>query len=212
MTAPSTAMSSEEAMPDGHDMSEGAEEGLQRILLGRNLDRVLAYVRMKMDLAVATNAELSAIRTQVLQMGSFLTVALVLGTGGLDSFFDWDRNVLFASLTVTLLVVLMAASGMRVSSQYTDIVLDEHHAFEALYALIVWEGCDDIDAIAREVCAIEQETRAKVDSMNRRHRLLAGTILHTMMHFERHSPFQDDIGTMHHRLPHTGESGHLGEP
>ncbi len=56
--------------------------GLQRILLGRNLDRVLAYVRMKMDLAVATNAELSAIRTQVLQMGSFLTVALVLGTGG----------------------------------------------------------------------------------------------------------------------------------
>ncbi len=52
---------------------------------------------------------------------------------------------------MTLLIVLMAASGMRVSSQYTDIVLDEHHAFEALYALIVWEGCDDIDAIAGSV-------------------------------------------------------------
>lgn len=204
-------MSDEDHPADASDISEGTEEGLQRILLGRNLDRVLAYIRMKMDLAVATNAELSAIRTQVLQMGSFLTVALVLGTGGLDSFFDWDRNVLFASLTVTLLVVLIAASGMRVSSQYTDIVLDEHHAFEALYALIVWEGCDDIDAIAREVCAIEQETRAKVDKMNKRHRLLAGTLLHTMMHFERHSPFQDDIGMMHHRMPHTGESGHLGE-
>ncbi len=204
-------MSDEDHPADASDLSEGTEEGLQRILLGRNLDRVLAYIRMKMDLAVATNAELSAIRTQVLQMGSFLTVALVLGTGGLDSFFDWDRTVLFASLTVTLLVVLIAASGMRVSSQYTDIVLDEHHAFEALYALIVWEGCDDIDAIAREVCAIEQETRAKVDKMNKRHRLLAGTLLHTMMHFERHSPFQDDIGMMHHRMPHTGESGHLGE-
>ena len=184
------------------------QESLDAILLGRTLDRVLAYIQMKMNLAVATNAELSAIRTQVLQIGSFLTVALVLGTGGLDSFFDWERNILIASLSVTVLVLFGAWFGIKVSSQYTDIIMDEHHAFETMYSLIVWEGCDDIDAIAEEVCAIEQETRAKIDGMNRRHRLLTGTILHTMMHFERHSPFSEDIGSRVHSLPHTNKSAH----
>lgn len=178
------------------------------VLQGRNIDRVLAYIKMKMDVALATNSELSAIRAQVLQMGSFLTVALVLGTGGVHSFLDWDRTILALSLSVTIVVVLLAYQGIRVSSRYTDMIMDEYHAFETLYSLIVWENVNDIDAIAKEVCEIEQSTRKVIDTENRKHPLLVGTILHTMMHYERHSPFHEDIGTMTHRLPMTDADGH----
>lgn len=73
------------------DTTENTQEGLNQILLGRNIDRIITYIQMKMNTAISVNSELSSIRTQVIQMGWFLTVALVLGTGGLNSFLGGIR-------------------------------------------------------------------------------------------------------------------------
>jgi hypothetical protein len=169
------------------DSTESTQEGLNQILLGRNIDRIISYLQMKMNTAIAVNSELSAIRTQVIQMGWFLSVALVLGTGGLDSFFEWSQTALYISLSVTLLVGVLAFSSIHTLTQYTDLIMEEHRAIETLYCIIVWEGFADITAITTEVQRIESETRLKVDEMNRKHRLLTGTILHSMIHFERDS-------------------------
>jgi hypothetical protein len=172
-------------LPEVKESTETTQEGLNQILLGRNLDRIITYIQMKMNTAIAVNSELSAIRTQVIQMGWFLTVALVLGTGGLNSFFDWNQSALIISISVTLLVGVVAAVSIRTLTQYTDLIMEEHRAFETLYSIIVWNGFADLTAITSEVGRIELETRHKVDDMNRKHRLLTGTILHSMIHFER---------------------------
>ncbi|MEK9650679.1 MAG: hypothetical protein VW102_00610 [Poseidonia sp.] len=173
------------SLPEVKESTETTQEGLNQILLGRNLDRIITYIQMKMNTAIAVNSELSAIRTQVIQMGWFLTVALVLGTGGLNSFFDWNQSALIISISVTLLVGVIAAVSIRTLTQYTDLIMEEHRAFETLYSIIVWNGFADLTAITSEVGRIELETRHKVDDMNRKHRLLTGTILHSMIHFER---------------------------
>ncbi len=165
--------------------TQTTQEGLNQILLGRNVDRIIGYINMKMSTAVAVNAELSAIRTQVLQMGWFLTVALVLGTGGLDSFFEWSQTALVVSVSVTILVAAFAMWSIRTLTVYTDIVMEEHQRMETLYCHIVWNGFADTAAIAKRVDSIEADARAKVDEMNKKHRLLTGTILHSMIHFER---------------------------
>lgn len=165
--------------------TETTQEGLNQILLGRNVDRIIGYINMKMSTAVAVNGELSGIRTQVLQMGWFLTVALVLGTGGLNSFFEWSQTALLVSVSVTVLVAAFAMNSMRTLTVYTDIVMEEHQRMESLYCHIVWHGFADTDAIAQRVAEIESDTRRKVDDMNKKHRLLTGTILHSMIHFER---------------------------
>ena len=167
------------------EATETTQEGLNQILLGRNVDRIISYIQMKMNTAIAVNSELSNIRTQVIQMSWFLTVALVLGTGGLNSFFAWTREALAISVSVTIIVGLTAFTSIRTLTQYTDLIMEEHRAFESLYCIIVWEGFGDTVAISKEVDRIETETRRKVDDMNRKHRLLTGTILHSMIHFER---------------------------
>jgi hypothetical protein len=178
-------MTAEQGPTEIRESTDTTQEGLNQILLGRNIDRIISYLQMKMNTAIAVNSELSSIRTQVIQMGWFLTVALVLGTGGLNSFFEWSQTALYISISVTILVGLVAFSSIRTLTQYTDLVMEEHRALETLYCIIVWEGFADITAISAEVQRIESETRAKVDDMNRKHRLLTGTILHSMIHFER---------------------------
>lgn len=177
------------------EVTESTQEGLNQILLGRNVDRIISYIQMKMNTAIAVNSELSSIRTQVIQMGWFLTVALVLGTGGLNSFFNWNQNALIISISVTLIVGMIAASSIRTLTQYTDIIMEEHRAFETLYSVIVWKGFADLNTITKQVENIELDTRNKVDEMNRKHRLLTGTILHSMIHFERES-IKLDMGSM----------------
>lgn len=177
------------------EVTESTQEGLNQILLGRNVDRIISYIQMKMNTAIAVNSELSSIRTQVIQMGWFLTVALVLGTGGLNSFFNWNQNALIISISVTLIVGMIAASSIRTLTQYTDIIMEEHRAFETLYSVIVWKGFADLNTITKQVENIELDTRKKVDEMNRKHRLLTGTILHSMIHFERES-IKLDMGSM----------------
>lgn len=177
------------------EVTESTQEGLNQILLGRNVDRIISYIQMKMNTAIAVNSELSSIRTQVIQMGWFLTVALVLGTGGLNSFFNWNQNALIISISVTLIVGMIAASSIRTLTQYTDIIMEEHRAFETLYSVIVWNGFADLNTITKQVENIELDTRNKVDEMNRKHRLLTGTILHSMIHFERES-IKLDMGSM----------------
>jgi hypothetical protein len=167
------------------EATESTQEGLNQILLGRNVDRIITYIQMKMNTAIAVNSELSSIRTQVIQMGWFLTVALVLGTGGLNSFFGWNQNALIISISVTLVVGIIAAVSIQTLTQYTDLIMEEHRSFETLYSVIVWKGFGDIPVITNEVQRIELDTRKKVDDMNRKHRLLTGTILHSMIHFER---------------------------
>ncbi len=56
------------------------------------LDRILGYVRMKMDVALAANSELSATRTQIAQMDAFILVAFVIGTGGVQALMGWDNT------------------------------------------------------------------------------------------------------------------------
>lgn len=177
------------------EVTESTQEGLNQILLGRNVDRIISYIQMKMNTAIAVNSELSSIRTQVIQMGWFLTVALVLGTGGLNSFFNWNQNALIISISVTLIVGMIAASSIRTLTQYTDIIMEEHRAFETMYSVIVWKGFADLNTITKQVENIELDTRKKVDEMNRKHRLLTGTILHSMIHFERES-IKLDMGSM----------------
>ncbi len=177
------------------EVTESTQEGLNQILLGRNVDRIISYIQMKMNTAIAVNSELSSIRTQVIQMGWFLTVALVLGTGGLNSFFNWNQNALIISISVTLIVGMIAASSIRTLTQYTDIIMEEHRAFETLYSVIVWKGFADLNTITKQVENIELDTRNKVDEMNRKHRLLTGTILHSMIHFERES-IKLEMGSM----------------
>lgn len=180
-----TAMIDVELPTEIKEATESTQEGLNQILLGRNVDRIITYIQMKMNTAIAVNSELSSIRTQVIQMGWFLTVALVLGTGGLNSFFGWNQNALIISISVTLIVGIIAATSIRTLTQYTDIIMEEHRCFETLYSVIVWKGFGDIPVITNEVQRIELDTRKKVDDMNRKHRLLTGTILHSMIHFER---------------------------
>jgi hypothetical protein len=180
-----TAMIDVELPTEIKEATESTQEGLNQILLGRNVDRIITYIQMKMNTAIAVNSELSSIRTQVIQMGWFLTVALVLGTGGLNSFFGWNQNALIISISVTLIVGMIAATSIRTLTQYTDIIMEEHRGFETLYSVIVWKGFGDIQVITHEVQQIELDTRKKVDDMNRKHRLLTGTILHSMIHFER---------------------------
>ena len=180
----------------------------EEIVLQRRIDRALAYIKMKMDTAMAVNHELDSTRTQIAQMTAFVLIALVLGTGGLQSFLDWNRNILLLSASTALLVLLISSQVTRVSNRYTDIIMDEFHAFETLYGLVVWENVDDMDALSRECSAVEQGTREAIDAENRTHPLLLGTILHSMIHFERHSEFPEDIGSADHSLPITGESGH----
>ncbi|MDA0925204.1 MAG: hypothetical protein O3C36_01035 [archaeon] len=175
--------------------TETTQEGLNQILLGRNVDRIIGYINMKMSTAVAVNGELSGIRTQVLQMGWFLTVALVLGTGGLNSFFEWSQTALLVSVSVTLLVAAFAMDSMRTLTAYTDIVMEEHQRMETLYCHIVWHGFADTAAIAQTVAEIESDTRGKVDDMNKKHRLLTGTILHSMIHFERDHAIFGEVNT-----------------
>jgi hypothetical protein len=86
--------------------------------------------------------------------------------------------------------------------------MDEFHALETLYALIVWENVDNIEDLTNEIRLIEQSTRAKIDAENKKHRLLTGTILHSMIHYERHSPYSDDIGSSRHHLHLTDSDGH----
>jgi len=174
-----------EAPTEIKDTTENTQEGLNQILLGRNIDRIITYIQMKMNTAISVNSELSAIRTQVIQMGWFLTVALVLGTGGLNSFFGWNQNALIISISVTLLVGIVATTSIRTLTQYTDLIMEEHRSFETLYSIIVWKGYADISGITQQVHKIELDTRNKVDDMNRKHRLLTGTILHSMIHFEQ---------------------------
>ncbi len=175
-----------------NDSAETTQEGLNQILLGRNIDRVIAYIQMKMNTAISVNSELSGIRTQIIQMGWFLSVALVLGTGGLNSFFEWNQTALVISVSVTLIVAIFSYSSIRTLTEYTDLIMEEHHAFEALYSTIVWDGFGDLVSIAKQVSEIENNTKIKVDAMNRKHRLLTGTILHSMIHFESQPIIVDD--------------------
>ena len=183
-------------------------ETAEEILRGRELDRILGYIRMKMDVALAANGELSSIRTQMVQMGSFLIVALVIGTGGVQVILGWDSQPIAIAVASALMVMLLVYSITRTSAVYTDIVMDEFHALETVYSLIVWEGVDDLAALAKEIISVEHSTRARIDAQNRKHRLLTGTILHSMIHFERHSPFDDDISASKHELPFTKADGH----
>lgn len=183
-------------------------EATEEILRGRDLDRILGYIRMKMDVALAANSELSSTRTQVVQMGSFLIVALVIGTGGVQAIIGWEAKPIAIAVLSALLVMMVVVNVTRTSTTYTDIVMDEFHALETVYSLIVWEGANDQEALINEITSIEHSTRERIDAQNRKHRLLTGTILHSMIHFERHSPFTDDIGASRHKLPHTHEDGH----
>jgi len=180
----------------------------QNILDDRMLDRILGYVRMKMDVALAANSELSATRTQIAQMGAFILVAFVIGTGGVQALMGWDNSAMLIAGLSAMIVGLMVMSITKTSARYTDIVMDEFLAFDTLYSLIVWEEVDDIAALTEEIKIIEQSTRSKIDNENRHHRILTGTILHSMIHYERHSPFPDDIGASRHRLPMTDVEGH----
>jgi hypothetical protein len=183
-------------------------ETSKEILLGGNLDRVLGYVKMKMDVALAANAELSSIRTQIVQMGAFLLVAFVVGTGGVQSLIGWNQTALTVASGSAVVVALVVLGVTRTSARYTDIVMDEFHALETLYSLIVWENVDNIDDLTDEIRMIEQSTRAKIDAENKKHRLLTGTILHSMIHYERHSPYSDDIGASRHHLALSDADGH----
>ena len=182
-------------------------EAAEEILRGRELDRILGYIRLKMDVALAANSELSSMRAQMVQMGSFLIVALVIGTGGVQVILGWDIQPIAIS-AFSAAVAMAVLSVTRTSATYTDIVMDEFLALETVYSLIVWENVDDLDALAKEIILIEHSTRERIDAQNRKHRLLAGTILHSMIHFERHSPFEDDIGESRHELPFTHADGH----
>ena len=168
------------------------------------LDHILGYIRLKMDVALAANSVLSNTRTQVAQMGTFLIVALVVGTGGVQSILGWSKIVIYITALSACVVIGVVVSITRTSTRYTDIVLGEFQAMEAVYSLIVWEGMCDIDALSNEIKAIEKSTRRKIDAENKKHRLLIGSILHSMIHYERHSPFSDDIGDNRHGLPVTG--------
>ena len=183
-------------------------ETSKEILQGRNLDRILGYVKMKMEVALAANAELSSTRTQIVQMGAFLLVAFVVGTGGVQSLIGWDQTALAVAGGSAVVVAFVVLGVTRTSARYTDIVMDEFHALETLYALIVWENVDDIGNLTDEIRMIEQSTRAKIDAENKKHRLLTGTILHSMIHYERRSPYSDDIGDSRHHLPLTDTDGH----
>nr|AIF19105.1 hypothetical protein [uncultured marine group II/III euryarchaeote KM3_85_D06] len=183
-------------------------ETSKEILLGRNLDRILGYVKLKMDVALAANAELSSTRTQIVQMGTFLLVAFVVGTGGVQSLIGWNLTALAVAGGSAVVVALVVLGVTRTSARYTDIVMDEFHALETLYALIVWEKVDNIEDLTDEIRMIEQSTRAKIDAENKKHRLLTGTILHSMIHYERHSPYSDDIGDSRHHLHLTDADGH----
>ena len=202
------------AMSDEADTGESSEapiktlETAEEILRGRELDRILGYIRLKMDVALAANSELSSMRAQMVQMGSFLIVALVIGTGGVQVILGWDVQPIAISGFCALVVAMVVLSVTRTSATYTDIVMDEFLALETVYSLIVWENVDDLDALAKEIILIEHSTRERIDAQNRKHRLLAGTILHSMIHFERHSPFEDDIGESRHELPFTHADGH----
>jgi len=198
----------EQAQPEV--VSARTLETSQEILLGRNLDRILSYVKMKMDVALAANAELSSTRTQIVQMGAFILVAFVIGTGGVQSLIGWNQTALIVAGGSALVVAFIVSGITRTSARYTDIVMDEFHELETLYSLIVWENVDDIDALTNEIKMIEQTTRAKIDAENKQHKLLTGTILHSMIHYERHSPFSDDIGASRHHLPLTDTDGHRG--
>ncbi len=183
-------------------------EAAEEILRGRDLDRILGYIRLKMDVALAANSELSSMRTQMVQMGSFLIVALVIGTGGVQVILGWDVQPIAISAVSALVVAMAVFSVTRTSATYTDIVMDEFLAFETVYSLIVWENVDDLEALAKEIILIEHSTRERIDAQNRKHRLLAGTILHSMIHYERPSPFEDNIGESRHELPFTHADGH----
>ena len=175
------------------DLTENVEE----ILHQRSVDRILGYINLKMSIAISTNSELSAIRTQIVQLASFFIVAFVLGTGGLDSFLSWDHNILFGSVSLALVALFLAMNAIRVSSEYTDIVLEEHHQMEDIYSRIVWDQCSDVEKIQRAVDSIEDRTRERIDKVNKKHRFLTGTILHTMIHFERHSLVQHEWLGLH---------------
>jgi hypothetical protein len=202
------------AMSDEAESVEPSEapirtlEAAEEILRGRELDRILGYIRLKMDVALAANAELSSTRTQIVQMGSFLIVALVIGTGGVQVILGWDIQPIVISAFSALLVAMVVLSVTRTSATYTDIVMDEFLALETVYSLIVWENVDNPEALAKEIVSIEHSTRERIDAQNRKHRLLAGTILHSMIHYERPSPFPDDIGASRHELPFTHADGH----
>ncbi len=199
-----------ESMPEG-SAAEVREKTLgtaEEILHARRVDRILGYVRMKMDVALAANNELSSTRTQVVQMGAFLLVAFVIGTGGVESLLGWSGFSLGVAGVCALVVTLVVLRVARTSAVYTDIVMEEFHALETIYSLIVWENVDDLDALTTEIATIEKTTRKRIDTENARHRILTGTILHSMIHFERHSPFQDDIGESEHLLPMSKLDGH----
>jgi len=183
-------------------------DAAEEILHARRIDRILGYVRMKMDVALAANNELSSTRTQMVQMGAFLLVAFVIGTGGVESLLEWKEDSLAVAAVSALVVSLFVLRATRTSAIYTDIVMDEFHALETIYSLIVWETADDLEALTAEIAAVERGTRSRIDAENKRHRLLTGTILHTMIHYERHSPFQDDIGQSEHVLPVSNLDGH----
>ena len=183
-------------------------DAAEEILHARRIDRILGYVRMKMDVALAANNELSSTRTQIVQMGAFLLVAFVIGTGGVESLLEWKEYSLGVAAVSALIVSLVVLRVTRTSAIYTDIVMDEFHALETIYSLIVWETADDLEALTAEIAAVERGTRSRIDAENKRHRLLTGTILHTMIHYERHSPFQDDIGQSEHVLPVSNLDGH----
>ena len=170
------------------------------ILHARYLDRILGYIGMKMDVALATNNELSSTRTQIVQMASFLLVAFVIGTGGVDSLRNWSQTSLVTAFFSSFFVILIALRVTTVSTRYTDIVMEEFHGLETIYSMIVWEELDDIEALKIAISEIEKGTREKIDFENARHRILTGTILHSMIHYERHSPFDDDIGFAKHNL------------
>lgn len=180
----------------------------EEILHARRVDRILGYVRMKMDVALAANNELSSTRTQVVQMGAFLLVAFVIGTGGVESLLEWSSFSMTVAGACAVVVCLFVFRVTRTSAVYTDIVMEEFHALETIYSLIVWENADDLDALTAEIATIEKTARARIDTENARHRILTGTILHSMIHYERHSPFGDDIGESKHRLPMSNLDGH----
>ena len=99
---------------------------------------------------------------------------------------------LFSSISLAKSTKIFSYSSIRTLTEYTDLIMEEHHAFEALYSTIVWDGFGDIVSIAKQVSQIENNTKIKVDTMNRKHRLLTGTILHSMIHFESQPIIVDD--------------------
>ena len=149
-------------MSDEADTGESSEapiktlEAAEEILRGRELDRILGYIRLKMDVALAANSELSSMRAQMVQMGSFLIVALVIGTGGVQVILGWDIQPIAISAFSAAVVAMAVFSVTRTSATYTDIVMDEFLALETVYSLIVWENVDNLDALAKEIISIER--------------------------------------------------------